>query len=75
MLRKKNRVGARFATIRHVSKIIGIDLGTSNSCMAVMEGGEPQVIANSEGNRRLPPLLLSAKTVSDWLVRRPSARR
>ena len=35
-----------------MSKIIGIDLGTTNSCVAVMEGNEPQVIANSEGHHR-----------------------
>jgi len=34
-----------------MGKIIGIDLGTTNSCVAVMEGGEPVVIPNSEGNR------------------------
>ena len=34
-----------------MSKIIGIDLGTTNSCVAVMEGGEPVVITNSEGSR------------------------
>ena len=44
-----------------VSKIIGIDLGTSNSCMAVMESGEPKVIPNSEGNRTTPSIVAFSK--------------
>jgi molecular chaperone DnaK len=45
-----------------MAKVIGIDLGTTNSCMAVMEGGEPVVLENSEGRRVTPSVVAFTKT-------------
>ena len=55
------------------SKIIGIDLGTTNSVVAVMEGGEPVVITNLEG-ARLTPSVSPSRARTAWWARRPSAK-
>ena len=44
-----------------MAKILGIDLGTTNSCMAIIEGGEPKVIENKEGNRTTPSIVAFTK--------------
>jgi molecular chaperone DnaK len=57
-----------------MGKIIGIDLGTTNSCVAVMEGGQPTVIANTEGARTTPSVVAFTKT-GDRLVGEPAKRQ
>ncbi len=57
-----------------MSKIIGIDLGTTNSCVAVMEGGKPTVITNTEGARTTPSVVAFSKT-GERLVGEPAKRQ
>ncbi len=57
-----------------MGKIIGIDLGTTNSCVAVMEGGKPVVIANTEGSRTTPSVVAFTKT-GERIVGEPAKRQ
>lgn len=57
-----------------MSRIIGIDLGTTNSCMAVMEGDKPVVIPNSEGHRTTPSVVAFAQS-GEWLVGQSAQRQ
>ena len=58
-----------------MGNIIGIDLGTTNSCVAVMEGGKPVVIANTEGSRTTPSVVCIYKEQDERLVGEPAKRQ
>ena len=57
-----------------MSKVIGIDLGTTNSCVAVMEGGKPTVITNAEGMRTTPSVVAFTKT-GERVIGEPAKRQ
>jgi molecular chaperone DnaK len=57
-----------------MAKIIGIDLGTTNSCVAIMEGGKPRVIENSEGDRTTPSIIAFTDD-DEVLVGQPAKRQ
>ena len=58
-----------------MAKIIGIDLGTTNSCVAVFEGGEPTVIPNPEGARTTPSIVAFDKKTGERMVGQAAKRQ
>jgi molecular chaperone DnaK len=70
----ENQLTYKFKEAIKMGKIIGIDLGTTNSCVAVLEGGEPQIIPNSEGMRTTPSVVAFTKD-GERIVGEPAKRQ
>ncbi len=58
-----------------MGKIIGIDLGTTNSCVAIMDGTTARVLENAEGDRTTPSIIAYTRMVKLWLVSRLNVRQ
>jgi molecular chaperone DnaK len=58
-----------------MARAVGIDLGTTNSVVAVLEGGDPVVVANSEGSRTTTSIVAFARMVRYWSASLPRTRR
>ncbi len=58
-----------------MGKIIGIDLGTTNSCVAIMDGTTARVLENAEGDRTTPSIIAYTQMVRFWLVSRLNVRQ
>lgn len=58
-----------------MGKIIGIDLGTTNSCVAIMDGTQARVLENAEGDRTTPSIIAYTRMVKLWLVSRLNVRQ
>jgi molecular chaperone DnaK len=69
-----DKSGTRNQVKDFMAKVLGIDLGTTNSCMAVIEGGEPSVLENSEGKRTTPSVVAFTKS-GERLVGEPAKRQ
>jgi len=70
-----NREYTKKQGVNEMAKIIGIDLGTTNSCVSVMDGGVAKIIENSEGNRTTPSIIAYPKDSDEILVGQPAKRQ
>lgn len=68
------RIATRLQSTKVQGSVIGIDLGTTNSAVAIMEGKVPKIIENAEGSRTTPSVVAFTKGENVWLVFQPSVK-